>query len=157
MSIWRPTTTAILIGGVVVVVIAAAASFMLTHFQPRTEVRLSSGVFQLRLAADELSREKGLSGVESLTSNDGLLMIFDTDDKWAIWMKDMNIPLDIIWLDSSKKVIYIVKNAEPELSTDKVFTPAEKARYVIELSAGATQKYGIKLGDQASFNELGGQ
>lgn len=157
MSIWRSSTTAILIAGVVVVVIAAAVSFMFSHFQPRTEVRLSSGVFHLRLAADEPSREKGLSGVESLKSDDGLLMTFDTDDKWAIWMKDMKIPLDIVWLDSSKKVIYIVKNAAPELSTDRVFTPTEKARYVIELSAGATQQYGIKLGDRATFNEQGGQ
>lgn len=155
MSIWRPSTTAILIGGVVVIILAAAIAFAVTHFQPRTSVRLGTGEFSVRLATDESSRTLGLSGVESLKPNEGLLMVFDSDDKWQIWMKDMKIALDIIWLDSSKKVVYTVRNAGPELSTDKIFTPSEKARYVLELPAGAVQQYGIKAGAVAEFTVPG--
>jgi uncharacterized membrane protein (UPF0127 family) len=152
MSVWRPSTTAILVGGVVLIVIAVAVAFAVTHFQPRTEIRLGTGVFQAKLATDEGSRTLGLSGVESLKPNEGLLMVFDSDDKWQIWMKDMKIPLDIIWLDSSKKVVYTVRNAGPELSTDKIFIPTAEARYVLELPAGSVQQYGIKAGAEATFS-----
>lgn len=151
MSIWRPHTTAILIGGVVAIILAAAIAFVVSNFQPRTEVRLNAGVFHLKLAADEPSRTLGLSGVEELRGNEGLLMVFDSDDTWGIWMKDMKIPIDIIWLDSTKKVVYTVKNAGPELSTEKIFQPKTKARYVIELKAGSVQQYNIKAGDTAQF------
>jgi uncharacterized membrane protein (UPF0127 family) len=151
MSIWRPSTTGILIGGVVVIIIAATIAFMVSNFKPTTEVRLGSGVFHLRLANDETARQLGLSGVESLKPTEGLLMVFDTDGTWEIWMKDMKVALDIIWLDSNKEVIYSVKNADPELSTDKIFRPNGPARYVVELSAGSIEQYGIKTGEKAEF------
>jgi uncharacterized membrane protein (UPF0127 family) len=154
--IWRSHTTAILIGGVVLVVLASAIAFMVTQFQPRTEVQLGSGVFQVKVAQDPTSRAKGLSGVTSIGPNEGLLFVFDTEEKWGIWMKDMKIPLDIIWLDSNKKVVHIVKDAAPELSTDHTFEPTKAAKYVLELRAGATSEYSIKIGDAAVFT-VGGQ
>lgn len=155
MSFWRPSTTGVLIGGVVVVVVAAAIAFMVTHFQPRSEVRVGSGIFNLQLATDEPARVQGLSGVDHLNPNGGLLMVFDTDSTWEIWMKDMKIPLDILWLNSDKKVIYVVKNASPQLSTNKVFKPTDKARYVIELNAGAIEQNNIKIGETALFTAPG--
>jgi len=157
MSLWRPHTTGILIGGMLAVILAAAIGFMLTHFEPKTEVRLGSGMFNARVASDEPARVQGLSGVAEMGQNEALLMIFDTDDKWQIWMKDMKISLDIVWLDKSKKVVHIVKNASPELSTDTTFTPKEKARYVVELPAGSVQKYSIKIGETALFENVEGE
>jgi uncharacterized membrane protein (UPF0127 family) len=151
MSIWRPSTTGLLVGGIVVVMIAATIAFMIANFKPTTEVRLGTGVFNVRLANDETSRQLGLSGVGNLGPNEGLLMVFDSDDTWEIWMKDMKIALDIIWLDSDKEVIYSVKNASPELSTDKIFQPDDPARYVLELNAGSIEQYGIKTGQKAEF------
>jgi uncharacterized protein len=156
MSIWRRSTTAILIAGVLVVVIASIVAFMVANFKPTAEVKMGSGVFHLWIAKDEPSRITGLSGVESLKPNGGLLMAFDGDDTWGIWMKDMKVDLDIIWLDQNKSVIYIVKNAGAELGTDKTFTPTKPARYVIELPAGSVQKYGIKAGQAATFDDLEG-
>jgi uncharacterized membrane protein (UPF0127 family) len=152
MSIWRSSTTVFLVGGIVLIMIAAAIAFMISNFKPSTEVQLGSGVFNVRLADDETSRQLGLSGVENLGPNEGLLMVFDSDDTWEIWMKDMKIALDIIWLDSNKEVVYSVKNASPELSTDKIFQPNDPARYVLELNAGSIEQYGIKTGGKAEFS-----
>jgi uncharacterized membrane protein (UPF0127 family) len=127
MSIWRPSTTALLVGGVILIILAASIAFMISNFRPTTEVRLGSGVFSARVADNQTSRQLGLSGVESLKPNEGLLMVYDSSGSWDIWMKDMKIPLDIIWLDRDKKVIYSVKNASPELSTDKIFRSEDPA------------------------------
>lgn len=151
--IWRPATTYILIGGLVVLLIALVASFAITTFRPTTEVKVGSGVYKLWVADSEAELVQGLSGVESLPKNGGLLMKFSTDDRWGIWMKDMKVPLDIVWLNKDKEIIYIVKNAQPSMSTNITFTPKEPARYVIELPLGSVENAGLKTGMIAAFDD----
>jgi uncharacterized membrane protein (UPF0127 family) len=151
MSKWRPHTTGIVIGGLVLILVALVASYMITNFRETTEVRIGSGVFNTGLADNDSARKKGLSGVENLGVSGGLLMVFQGDDDWGIWMKDMKIPLDIIWLNNEKKVIHIVTDASPDLGTSKIFTPDDPARYVLEVQAGSVKKSAIKIGDTASF------
>lgn len=151
-AVWRPHTTIILTIGLVLVLVGLFISFTVTAFKPTTDVRLGSGAYSLMLANTDASRTQGLSDVNKLSPNGGLLMAFDTDDTHGIWMKDMHMPLDIVWLDSNKKVVYIVKNAPPEVPVKTVYQPKSPARYVIELSAGSVDKAGIKVGDTAQFN-----
>ena len=151
--IWRPATTYILIGGLVALLVASVIAYMVATFQPTTLVRIGSGVYQVSVANTEAERMQGLSGVKELPKNGGLLMSFPEDSQWGIWMKDMYIPLDIIWLNGEKKVVYLVANASPELSTTKIFAPKDPARYVIELPAGSIQKAGIRKGMIAEFDD----
>lgn len=144
--------------GVIAIVVGflilAVIQFSTGHFQQKTngvETIFKGGTAYLRLANTEESLRQGLSGVTSLKSDQGLLMVFPTDDKWGIWMKDMKIPIDIVWLTKDKKVVYIVRDARSELSTKKTFTPTEPARYVIELNSGAAARYMINVGDIVSF------
>ena len=150
-KLWRTHTTFILVIGIIAIIIASAIAFMAINFQPRLEVKLGTGTYRAKLADTNESRIQGLSGVSSFKPNDALLMVFDSDAEWGIWMKDMKIPLDIVWLDSNKTVVHIVKNASPDLSTSETFTPSEPARYVLELAAGSTTNNNIKVGDRATF------
>lgn len=150
---WRPATTVILICGLVALLVYSVVVYAATHFQPTVEFRIGSGIYHLAVADDDAERVQGLSGVTELAVDRGLLMKFDEDGQWPIWMKDMNIPLDILWLTSDKKVVYVVKNAGPELSTETTFKPKENARYVVELPAGSVENAGIKTGMVAEFDE----
>lgn len=150
---WRPATTYVLIGGLVVLLMGVAIASMLSSMKPTTPVQLAGNTYQLWVADTEEKRVQGLSGVERLDPNGGLLMKFDSDGQWGIWMKDMKVPLDIIWLDKNKKVVYIVKNAKPELSTDTTFTPKSPARYVIELPAGSVDRSAINQNTIGIFDE----
>lgn len=155
ISGWRPLTTALLASGVALILVAAAASFILSTFQPKTELKMGSMVYRVIVADNTVTREKGLSGVESLKANEGLLMVFESDDYHGIWMKNMKIPIDILWLDSGKKVIHTVKDASPSLSTGTVFTPKKPARYVVELPAGSIKQQAIRPGHTLEFDENG--
>lgn len=157
MSRWRPHTTGIFIGGLVLILVALVASYAYRNFQPSSELKLGSGVFSIRLAATDEARIQGLSGVDHLNANQGLLMVFPSDDEWGIWMKDMKIPLDIIWMDHEKKVIFIVTDASPDLGTSKTFTPKDPARYVLEVPSGTVKNAGIQVGSLATFTETGAQ
>ena len=78
-------------------------------------------------------------------------MVFEGDQAWGIWMKDMKVPLDIVWLDNTKKVVHIEEKVSNELGTDSIFVPKKPSRYVIELPSGSVKKAGIKIGQTAQF------
>lgn len=150
---WRPATTRILVVCLVALLVYSVGLYVATNFRPTTEMRVGSGVYHLWIADTEAERIQGLSGVDKMSPDGGLLMKFDKDGAWAIWMKDMQMSLDIIWINENKEVVYIVKNASPDLSTDTVFAPKTDARYVVELPAGSVDKAGIKAGMQMTFDE----
>jgi uncharacterized membrane protein (UPF0127 family) len=58
-----------------------------------------------------------------------------------------------VWLDKEKKVVYIVKNAQPEGYPQQDFTPKQDARYVLELPAGTVSSKSIIVGKSAVFDE----
>lgn len=119
-------------------------------FRAPTDMWLGDGVFRTELALDNNSRTKGLSGTPTLSPDRALLMVFPSEGKWGIWMKDMNYPIDIVWLDQSKKVIYIVKNASPDDQTT-VYQPKTPAKYVVELTGGTVDSRRIKIDSVAIF------
>jgi len=115
-----------------------------------TRVVIAEQSIPVGIADTDEKRVKGLSGTESLKSNEGMLFVFDRPDNYSIWMKDMNYSLDIIWLNESKEIIYIEENISPK-TYPKLFVPSEKALYVLEVNAGFVENSGIKVGDQATI------
>lgn len=144
---WAIVALALLLIGV------AAFYVLLPQLRPHVTLHLGDGVFLSQVAKTAEAHEKGLSGSHALRENEAMLFIYDRDDKWGIWMKDMNYPIDIVWLDKDKKVVYIVKNAPPESYPFESFTPKQDARYVVELPAGTVHKKTITIGTQAQFDE----
>src|SRR5690606_29625859 len=66
--------------------------------------------FNIEIADTDQARQKGLSGRQKLPRGSGLLFIFPKPDYYSFWMKEMNFPIDIIWLDSDKKIVDIMVN-----------------------------------------------
>jgi uncharacterized membrane protein (UPF0127 family) len=92
--------------------------------------------YTLTVANSVASRQKGLSGITSLPAKDGMLFVFDNNDKHSFWMKDTQVPLDIIWLDKTWKVVsYKQMIVEPDPANPQwSYTPDKEARYAIELN-----------------------
>lgn len=118
--------------------------------RPVTPVAIRGTTFTVWLAHSEPIRTHGLSGTKHLGEHGGMLFVFDHDDTWGIWMKDMYIPIDILWLDKNHRIVHMVKNADPK-SFPTVYKPEKQSRYVIELAAGTIEKKGIGVGDMADF------
>ncbi len=109
---------------------------------------LSIGGTPLRVyVVDEpREREQGLSGRTRLPLNQGMFFVFEKDDMYGIWMRDMKFPIDVFWISEEKIVTDIEANVAPE-SYPKVFRPHVPARYVLEVPAGFAEQYNIKIGD----------
>lgn len=94
---------------------------------------------------------KGLSGRKSLGQDEAMLFVFQSPGIYKFWMKDMNFPLDIIWLDKDRKVIHIEHNLSPS-TYPKVFGPDLPALFVLEVNSGIANNLSLSVGDEIFFN-----
>lgn len=104
----------------------------------------------VEIAKTKQDRIKGLSGRLELERGNGLLFDFETSDHHGIWMKDMNFPIDIIWLDSLLQIVHIEHNVSPDTYPEE-FKPNKKSKYVLELPAGFAKGNAISIHDQATI------
>lgn len=92
--------------------------------------------FSVELAQTVESRRLGLMGRETLAADQGMLLVFDSVDRHSIWMKNMRIPLDILWLDENLVVTDIKAEIQPcEAMPCPSYVPQNPAKYVLELPA----------------------
>jgi uncharacterized membrane protein (UPF0127 family) len=144
-------STTLIISGVV---LAIGVTFLLVFLpmltKPETDLWLGDGIFKVTVASTQTAREQGLSGKSELDADHALLMVFPSEDQWGIWMKNMNFPIDIVWMNKGKKVVYIQKNAPFDNQTT-IYKPEKSALYVVELPAGTTSKKSIMVGETAIF------
>lgn len=114
-------------------------------------LRIGEHELQVEAADTDAERTLGLSGRNELSEDRGLLFVFPTSGNHGIWMKDMNFPIDIIWLDEDKKVVHIEREVRPE-TFPYVFYPKAPAKYVLEVANTSSFDLGIDIGAQAFFN-----
>ncbi|MEK7552987.1 MAG: DUF192 domain-containing protein [Patescibacteria group bacterium] len=105
---------------------------------------------ELEIADDEAERVRGLSGRASLPADHGLLFIFDQPTRPGFWMKEMNFPIDIIWLDENRRVLALNELVSPA-SYPQTFFPPAPIKYVLEVNAGWAQRNKLKIGERADF------
>jgi len=105
---------------------------------------------QAEIADTPAKRELGLSGRTNLGPNEGLLFIFDQPGQYKFWMKDMDFPIDIIWLDENKKIVDITANLATS-TYPNAYTSLLPAKYVLEVNAGYTANNKVNIGDQTNF------
>jgi len=135
-----------------VVLVAAAVYFygFATRDLGSGKVLIDDKKFNVEIADTILTRQQGLSGREKLGKNEGMLFVFGGTAVHRFWMKDMLIPIDIIWIQG-KEVIGFTEKVYPEPgvrdSELTIYKPPAPVNLVLEVSAGTVERMGIKGGD----------
>lgn len=150
-----------------ILIIATVLFFVWQFWQNKKEIFYNTGkvclytqsvvgnnCFDVEIAENNFQRERGLMDRKILDQNKGMFFVFDKEDNYSFWMKNTLIPLDIIWINQDKKIVYISENTQPCLTSwvGKTFfcpqiNPQQNAKYVLEINAGLANKLNIKLGD----------
>ena len=118
------------------------------YFHPfQTTVFIKNIPIYVDLAINDTERQKGLGEREHLDDGRGMLFVFPNPEKFQFWMKDMQFPLDFIWIKDNV-VIDLTKNVP--IYTDGVYTrlqPSEPVNKILEVNAGFIDKNQIQIGD----------
>lgn len=115
---------------------------------PVKTVHVGKTAFMAEIADTFMSRGKGLSGHAPLRAKQGMLFIFPSPSAGAFWMQGMTFPIDFVWIRKGA-VVGVMENARPMSETGyKLYYPPVPVDRVLELSAGAVKKFGIRTGDK---------
>lgn len=104
---------------------------------------------EIEIADDDFEVQTGLMYRSSMADNRGMLFIFKQASAHAFYMKNTLIPLDIIFIDSNKRIVNIHKNAHP---LDESSLPSDgPVQYVLEINGGLSDRWQLKSGDKISW------
>ena len=119
------------------------------------QVAIDGVTFTAEIASTTLEQTRGLSYRASLGPNDGMLFIFPIGAVQAFWMKDMNFPLDMIWISGNTIAGFTENIPAPASGTPiwslPVYSSPPNTDKVFEVNAGTVAKYHIKVGDTVAI------
>jgi uncharacterized protein len=114
----------------------------------RVHLRAAGQEITVEVARTNSEREHGLMGRRSLGEHEGMLFIFDRDQRLSFWMKNTPLALSIAFLSAEGKVIQI-EDMQPFSET--IIRSRLSARYALEMRQGAFTQLGIHEGDTVTF------
>jgi uncharacterized protein len=117
----------------------------------------TGATIRLELAISDEERQVGLMFRDVVPPDTGMLFLFSGDGIWPFWMKNTQVPLDFIWLDSQGKVVEVRTDVPPcLLDPCPTFTPAARSRAMLEMAAGSALRHGLKPGVALRFSTVPG-
>jgi uncharacterized membrane protein (UPF0127 family) len=106
--------------------------------------KISANSLNLLEARTPAEHSQGLMGVHELNQRDGMIFIFPQPRAVSFWMKNTPMPLDMIFVNSARKVSQIHRKTTPY--TLNHIHSLGKVGWVIEMKAGSADAFGIKEG-----------
>lgn len=98
---------------------------------------------------------RGMMYRDSLPPDRGMLFIHHQSGQYPYWMHNVKIPLDIIWLDSSRRVVEVSTNTPPCSGKPSSECPSyggtQSALFILELAGGLAEQYGVVEGVVLDF------
>ena len=106
--------------------------------------------FVVDVATTMAQRQVGWMYRKKMARNRGMMFDFGEEQLIAMWMKNTLIPLDMLFVDKTGRILQIERATTP-LSLETI-SGRRPAMSVIELNAGLTEELGISEGDQVMHN-----
>lgn len=138
---------------VAVLIICAAGLVLVTVFLLLTKTdwrTLQAGTctFEVEAVSSAAKQYQGLSGRKSLATNRGMLFLYEQPQDLGFVMRNMNFPLDIIFI-RDHRIINLYRDLAPEGATPTIsYHSGALADTVLEIPAGRSQECGLGVNSE---------
>lgn len=108
----------------------------------------------LEVARSPQEQATGLMYRDQVPDDRGMLFLFDPARPVGFWMRNVRIPLDMIFLENGQ--VKAIASAVPPCNTDPcpTYGPETPIDQVIELRGGRAAELGLKVGDRIDIQFL---
>jgi len=122
----------------------------------KKKIQVDTAFIMVEIADDDYKRQMGLMFRDSLESNSGMLFIFPEPKKQSFWMKNCRFPIDIAYIDASRKITDIVSMEPPESpfileDSLRTYPSSVPVPYALEAPKGWFEARGIRVGATVKF------
>ncbi len=118
------------------------------------QVIIGDQVIKVEVAMTELTREQGLMNRDHLDPNSGMLFVFPGEQELTFWMKNTLIPLDIMFINSERKIVSISTMTPCTADPCTLYPSNYAAQYALEVPAGFAVKHEIIVGETVTFRNI---
>jgi uncharacterized membrane protein (UPF0127 family) len=148
------------VAAAILVAVAAAVALVTVGSSPNTgsevvvrdESGATLGVVDIEIADDSQERYTGLSDTESLGPNEGMLFVYDEAGEHTYVMRDMDFPIDIVFVGADGRINQIY-HAPVENDSDDLTPYTGRGQWVLEVPYNWTTEHGVEEGDAVSVPE----
>ncbi|MDW8436472.1 MAG: DUF192 domain-containing protein [Chloroherpetonaceae bacterium] len=122
----------------------------------KKKIQVDTAFIMVEIADDDYKRQMGLMFRDSLEANSGMLFIFPEPKKQSFWMKNCRFPIDIAYIDASRKITDIISMTPPEspfVPDDSLptYPSSVPVPYALEVPKGWFEARGIRVGASVKF------
>ncbi len=152
---------------IILIIVIASGIFLFSQkkidipFMPQQAVikklGINGSIIKVEIADTQSKKNLGLGGRASISSDEGMLFVYETADKYPYWMKGLKFPLDFVWIKDNK-VVDTLQDAQPPTSGEPdaslpIYTSKEPVNQVLEVNGGTVQRLNIKVGDTITLSD----
>ena len=110
---------------------------------------------RVEIAADEETRQQGLMYRDRLPEATGMIFLFAQPSEYPFWMKNTLIPLDMVWIDATHKIVHVAHDVPPcQADPCPSYPPHAESSSVLELAAGVAARHHLADGQVLRFEGL---
>ena len=117
-----------------------------------TIIEIADKKYKVLLAETEEERTQGLSNVESMDDDEGMLFVMPEDQGQVVFnTEEMEFDIDLVFIDQDDEVYNVVlgKAHSSDLITSTPDEEDGRTKYVLEVNANS----GIQIGDELDFED----
>lgn len=124
--------------------------------QPTATLKLNHHSFDAAIASTNQQQATGLGGITKLDDSQAMYFPYQQASGVGFWMKDMLIPIDIIWIKDSH-IVGINANVQPPKpnTPDNQLTvynsPVDQLDGVVEIQANRSHQLGLAVGQPVTL------
>ena len=108
-------------------------------------LKIGGQEFSVEVAKTYNQRQQGLMFRDNLSANRAMLFLYPFKGDHRIWMKNTIIPLTVVWLDHSAKVLGVKQLQPCPADPCPSYGVDSASNYVLELPGGFSR---LREGDQ---------
>jgi len=109
-------------------------------------------LIDIEIADSDYETQTGLMYRSTMKVSEGMLFIFPNEAMHSFYMKNTEIPLDIIFIKENHSIAHIQENAQPY--NESSVSSRVPVQYVLEINAGLVEKWGVAVGDSIVFEKV---
>src|ERR687885_1317650 len=116
----------------------------------RGKIGIDSDLINVEIAKSSAEKQRWLMfRQEKIPLNSAMILVYDKPDLYSMWLLNIEYNLDLIWVDESGQIVYVVKDAPPCKNTldpsSCTYKNTKAAKYVIAATSGFINRHKITM------------